>query len=162
MIDKYTEARLENWARANRENLHQASKCPTQVFCESLRYLYGMPEEEEGQACKTPQDVKVVDLKDAEKLNQAYRSELLPNVYKSLLRMYYVNRVNPRSIERRLCLAHKTIAVQIEFVHTGNIGSKCLQFDVQPLVFENKPLLARKELQLAVAGTPPRGLTRAF
>ena len=54
------------------------------------------------------------------------------------------------------------IAVQIEFVHTGNIGSKCLQFDVQPLVFENKPLLARKELQLAVAGTPPRGLTRAF
>lgn len=56
----------------------------------------------------------------------------------------------------------KPIAVQIEFVHTGNIGSKCLQFDVQPLVFENKPLLARKELQLAVAGTPPRGLTRAF
>ena len=55
-----------------------------------------------------------------------------------------------------------TIAVQIEFVHTGNIGSKCLQFDVQPLVFENKPLLARKELQLAVAGTPPRSLTRAF
>ena len=54
------------------------------------------------------------------------------------------------------------IAVQIEFVHTGNIGSKRLQFDVQPLVFENKPLLARKELQLAVAGTPPRGLTRAF
>lgn len=111
MIDKYTEARLENWARANRENLHQASKCPTQVFCESLRYLYGMPEEEEGQACKTPQDVKVVDLKDAEKLNQAYRSELLPNVYKSLLRMYYVKRVNPRSIERRLCLAHKTFSL---------------------------------------------------
>ena len=58
--------------------------------------------------------------------------------------------------------AFAAIAVQIEFVHTGNIGSKCLQFDVQPLVFENKPLLARKELQLAVAGTPPRSLTRAF
>lgn len=111
MIDKYTEARLENWARANRENFHQASKCPTQVFCENLRYLYGMPEEEEGQTHTTSHSITTIDLKDAEKLDMAYRSELLPNVYKSLLRMYYVNRVNPRSIERRLCLAHKTFSL---------------------------------------------------
>lgn len=56
----------------------------------------------------------------------------------------------------------RSTAVQIEFVHVGNIGLKRLEFDPQPLVSENKPLLARKELQLAVAGTPPGGLTRAF
>ena len=83
--------------------------------------------------------------------------------------MNLVREVNPLAVEFHMKSPRffheidlEAIAVQIEFVHTGNIGSKCLQFDVQPLVFENKPLLARKELQLAVAGTPPRGLTRAF
>lgn len=56
----------------------------------------------------------------------------------------------------------ESTAVQIEFVHAGNIGLKRPEFDPHPLVSENKPLLARKELQLAVASTPPGGLTRAF
>lgn len=109
MADRYTEARLENWARANRE-CHHATKGATQVFCESLRYLYGMPETEDGQPVVEPKTTgcRTTDLDDANRIDEAYRSPLLPMIYKNLLRMYYVNRVHPRSIEKRLSLVRKT------------------------------------------------------
>lgn len=106
MADKYTEARLENWARANRES-YRYTKSATAVFCDSLRYYYGMPKDSE-EAVPAMPEIKTIDLNDANKLDKAYQSNLLPKVFKSLLRMFYINRIHPRSIEKRLSLGDRS------------------------------------------------------
>lgn len=107
MSDKYTEQRLENWARANRE-CFRVQKGATQVFCENLRYYYGMPEDEEGQIVRTFARIRTIDLEDANAIDRAYRSPALLMLHKRLLRMYYISHLSPKTIEKRLSLAERT------------------------------------------------------
>lgn len=109
MADKYTEQRLTNWARANRE-CFRVQKGATQAFCESLRYLYGMPEEEDGHIARACTRIRSIDIDDANRIDQAYRSQDLRMIHKRLLRMYYISNLPPKAIEKRLSLADRTFS----------------------------------------------------
>ena len=103
MITKEDEARLENWARANRE-CFKVTRGATAVFCDSLKYLYGLPEDFVGGSSS----IRTIDIQDANKIDEAYRSESLPMIHKQILRMYFISRVIPAIIEKRLSLGYKT------------------------------------------------------
>ena len=103
MITKEDEQRLENWARANRE-CFKVTKGATAVFCDSLKYQYGLPENFQGGASR----IRTFDIQDANRIDEAYRSESLPMIHKQILRMYFISRVIPTIIEKRLSLGYKT------------------------------------------------------
>lgn len=104
MITKEDEARLENWARANRE-CFKVTRGATAVFCDNLKYWYGLPEDFQGRS-SVP--VHRVDIQDANKIDEAFKSTDLPLIYKQVLRMFFVSRVAPAIIERRLNFGYKT------------------------------------------------------
>lgn len=103
MITKEDEKRLENWARANRE-CFKVTKGATAVFCDSLKYQYGLPEDFQGGASR----IRTIDIQDANRIDEAYRSESLQLIHKQILRMYFISRVIPAIIEKRLSLGYKT------------------------------------------------------
>lgn len=108
MITKEDEARLENWARANRARASlerfKVTKGGTAIFCDSLKYKYGLPEDFVGGSSS----IRTIDIEDANKIDEAYRSESLPMFHKQILRMYFISRVIPAIIEKRLSLGYKT------------------------------------------------------
>ena len=113
MIDPYFEARLENWARASRSGV-RPQKSPTLVIMEMLHLQNGDPEGEEGEGGRREEKAPMPDENDAAVLDAAYRSCLIPSVAKTIVRLYYVNRLPPAVIEKRLFLGRRSFFIHLE------------------------------------------------
>ena len=104
MIHKEHEQRIRNWVRANRE-CKKVRKGATLAFCESLRYLYGVPE---GEIPTGSSKVRAIDLEDATLLDEAFRDERMTDLARKIIRLEYFTHLKPAVIEGRLSLVHMT------------------------------------------------------
>ena len=117
MIDRFFEGRIENWARANRE-LPRVKKGATQAFCDSLKYIYGPPKDNDSTG--TPMIIRPmvwkssIDVKDANILDMAYRDRRMSTMMRRVLQLYYVKRVAPKRAEVILYLAPKSFMSVLE------------------------------------------------
>lgn len=117
MIDPYFESRIENWARSNRQG-YRPQKSPTLVIMEMLHLQNGDPDEgDECNECergKKDQTLPKPDETDALILDAAYRSCLMPTFAKNIIRLYYVSRLPPAVIEKRLFIGRRSFFTHLE------------------------------------------------
>lgn len=139
MVDRYFEARIENWARANRE-LPRAKKGATLVFCESLRYFYGLPEgglDDDELSRPHASARRRINVEDANILDMAYRDRRITPLMRDAIRLFYVKRISPERAENimhlqrkafmpfleKACLAFKKAVEDIEEAEMGMTDS---------------------------------------
>lgn len=139
MVDRYFEARIENWARANRE-LPRAKKGATLVFCESLRYFYGLPEgglDDDELSRPHNSARRRINVEDANILDLAYRDRRLSSLMRRALQVYYIKRVSPRRAEDILHLQRGSFMNFLE--------SSCLAFKSAVDSVENSNMNAARK-----------------
>ena len=113
MIDPYFESRIENWARSNRQG-YRPQKSPTLVIMEMLHLQNGDPEGDECEGGKKDRTLPKPDETDARILDAAYRSCLMPTFAKNIIRLYYVSRLPPAVIEKRLFIGRRSFFIHLE------------------------------------------------
>ena len=113
MIDPYFESRIENWARSNRQG-YRPQKSPTLVIMEMLHLQNGDPEGDEGEGGKKDRTLPKPDETDALIIDAAYRSCLMPTFAKNIIRLYYVSRLPPAVIEKRLFIGRRSFFIHLE------------------------------------------------
>lgn len=121
MIDPIFERRVIQWARANRDNKCH-TKGATEVFCESLAYLYGEAEpmlDENGEEIpiapkeKRPERM-TIDRADVDLLDRAYRDRRLADLAKQIIRLRYIQGLSAIAIESRLHMPRKSFKANLE------------------------------------------------
>ena len=121
MIDPVFERRVIAWATSCRDGKRK-TKCATEVFCESLAYLYGEAEpmtDENGEEIpvarreEQPERIKI-DQKDVALLSEAYRDQRLTKVMRNMIRFRYCYGMSPKRVEECCHLQRKTFTFNIE------------------------------------------------
>ena len=121
MIDPDFERRVILWAISCRDTRHN-QKCATEVFCESLAYLYGEAEpmlDDRGEEIplapkeKRPERIKI-DKQDVALLDEAYRDRRLTHCMREIIRFRYCYGMSPKRVEERCHLPHKSFQQNVE------------------------------------------------
>ena len=121
MIDPIFERRVIQWAVANREG-KQHRKGATEVFCESLAYLYGEAEpmlDENGEEIPiAPREKRheriAIDHADVALLDRAYRDRRLADFPKQIIRLRYTQGLSAIAIEARLHMPRRSFKTNLE------------------------------------------------
>lgn len=132
MIDKLFEVRVLRWAHSCREH-KRVQRCATEIFCESLPYLYGVPEpmlDEDGneiaQTVKSPRPSRQqIECSEEEVFNRAFRDKRLSGLMRDIIRFRYCYGMTPFRVEKKCHLAKGSFQNNLEI--TMMVFHRCVK-----------------------------------
>lgn len=124
-MDRDFEKRVIAWAVSCRDG-HRVVKCATEVFCESLPYVYGEAEplkDENGDVIQVstssaPLDHIKIDRRDCALLDSAFRDPRMPQSMRDVIRFRYCYGMSAKRVELKCHLPRKTFDFNVDLALT--------------------------------------------